>query len=401
MTIEDPMEPAAASAPDFLPYHKKLADHLEREEDGLWNWFASDNMAEQAFEDQRLMLLKNTVRLDLDTYGELYAQAQSVADKLGIEAPITLYQGQGDTRNAFLVFIPGEVNVIFQGDMMEFLGPDELTSVLAHEMAHYLHNTRDEGRYFIADRLLDWICGEPGAHQAHGTSMWLSRLYQEIFADRIGLFVCDNRDAAITSLIKVTTGLSKVSVDAYLTQARETLDLNKSDGAGGRSHPETYIRAIALSDWADDASGADEKLRDLVEGKPKLERLDLLGQQEMTDMTRTLIDTFLAPDWGDSEMLDAHARTFFPEYKRARQQNDGEDTPLSMAEMDESMQEYFAYVLADLATVETELEDTPLMAAFDLSDTLGIADAFDQIAKKDLKLKAVKDIRAKRAEAAS
>lgn len=401
---EVPTALPAAQVPEILPYHKRLADLLERNEDGLWKWFASDDMAEQAFDDHRLHLLKNTVRLDLDTYGELYAQAQHIADKLGIKAPVTLFQGQGDSRNAALVFIPNEVNVIFQGDLMEFLSPDELTSILAHEMAHYLHQTRENGRYFITDRLLDWICGEPGVHHAHANSIWLSRLYQEIYSDRVGLFVCEERDAAISSLIKVGTGLSKVSVDAYLAQAREALELNKGDGTGGFSHPETYVRAIALSDWAGDAQTADEKLPALVEGFAKLERLDLLRQQEMSDLTRILIDEFLKPEWGDAEILEAHARTFYPEYKRPvapAEKTLDEDHPLKqIADFDDSMKEYFAYILADFATIEPELEDTPLMAAFDFSALWGLADVFDKIATDDLKLKAkkVKDIRAKRAE---
>ena len=393
----------APVVPDFLPYHKQLADLLETEEDGLWTWFASDNMAEQAFEDHRLMLLKNTVRLDQDTYGALYAQAQSVAEKLAIEAPITLFQGQRDQRNAALVFIPGEVNIIFEGDMMEFLSEDELTSVLAHEMAHYLHNTREEGRYFITDRLIDWVCGEPGAHVAHGASFRLSRLYQEIFADRVGLSVCQNRDAAISSLVKVTSGLSKVSVDAYLQQARETVELNDSKGADGYSHPETYIRAIALDDWADDPGSADEKLSALVQGPAQLERLDLLTQRDMSEKTRALIDTFLTLDdeWGASEMLEAHARSFFPDYERRPKAEKTDADPLDLAGLDDTMKDYFAYILADLATVDSELEDTPLLAAFDLSARIGLADAFDKIAAADLKLKVkkVKEIRAERSEA--
>lgn len=394
--------PGDVTVPDFLPYHKQLADLLEQHEEGLWSWFASDNMAEQAFDDHRLFLLKNSVRLDADTYGDLYGQAQHVADMLGITAPLTLFQGQGDSRNAALIFIPGEVNVIFQGDLMEFLSPDEMTSVLAHEMAHFLHQTRDEGRYFNTDRLLDWICGEPRAHQAHGTSMWLSRLYQEIFADRVGLFACKDRDAAISSLVKVGSGLSKVSVDAYLAQAREALEMNKGDGTAGQSHPETYVRAIALSDWAEDPDTADEKLVALVEGTAKLERLDLLKQTEMAALTRAVISTFLADDWGDTELMGMHAKAFFIDYARPDTTSQDTDNPLvQIAQMDDSLKEFFAYVLADFATVDPDLEDTPLMAAFDFSAQWGFAEAFDEVVLADLKLtiKKVRDIRSARAEA--
>lgn len=399
------VQPENRTVPDFLPYHKQLADLLEQHEEGLWNWFASDNMAEQAFDEHRLYLLKNSVRLDADTYGELYAQAQHVADELGITAPLTLFQGQGDSRNAALIFIPGEVNIIFQGDLMDFLSHDEMTSVLAHEMAHFLHQTRDEGRYFNSDRLLDWICGEPRAHQAHGTSMWLSRLYQEIFADRIGLFACKDRDVAISSLVKVGSGLSKVSVDAYLAQAREALEMNKGDGTAGQSHPETYVRAIALSDWAQDPDTADEKLAALVEGTAKLERLDLLKQTEITALTRAVISVFLAADWADTELMDVHAKAFFIDYVRPKTPETTSQTaenPLSqIAQMDDSLKEFFAYVLADFVTVDPDLDDTPLMAAFDFSALWGFAEAFDKVVSADLKLtiKKVREIRNARAEA--
>lgn len=382
--------PAASATPDFLPYHKSLADLLHREEDGFWKWFASDNMASQTFDDHRLFLLKNSVRLDQATYGELYEQAQTVADTLQIEAPLTIYQGQGDARNAALIFMPDTVNIIFQGDLIEFLEAEELTAVLAHEMAHYLHHTREDGRYFIADRMLDWICGEHGAHQAHAYSLWLSRLYQEIYADRVGLFVSGNAEASISSLIKVGSGLSKVSVDAYLAQAREALAMSDGRGSEGFTHPETYIRAIALSDWAEDPDTADEKLIELVEGKPKLERLDLLRQVTVTETTRALITQFLSADWAEeSEILCAHARTFFPDFER---KTEVEEAPKEdIAKMDDSLRDYFAFVLADFVTIDPDLDDTPLMAALDISAEWGLEEAFDKIATKDLRIKA-KDI---------
>jgi len=407
MTNENPVEPPEkADIPDFLPYHKQLADLLESHEEGLWRWFASDKLTEQAFDEQRLYLLKNAVRLDAETYPDLYAQAQDVAKRLEITAPVTLYQGQGDNRNAALIFTPGEVNILFQGDLITFLSAAEMTTVLAHEMAHFLHQTREDGRYFNTDRLLEWICGEPNAHQAHGVSAWLSRLYQEVFADRVGLSVSGDRDAAITSLVKVGTGLSKVSVDAYLAQAREALSLNKGDGADGLSHPETYIRAIALDDWATDKTIADDHLADLLQGTAKLERLDLLKQAELTKLTGAFITAFIAADWGDSELLQAHAKMFLPEYERQPQTEEAaketRENLRKIGEMHETVQDYFAYVLTDFATADPELDDTPLLAALTFSADCGIEAAFDRVATKDLKIKAKKlaDLRAAQQEAA-
>ena len=382
--------------PSFLPYHRKLADLLARHEDGIWDWFASDQLTEHAFDEHRLYLLKSSVRLDQDSYGDLYAQAREVASQLDITAPITLYQGTGAQRNAALIYMPREVNLVFEGDILSILNPAEMRCLFGHEMAHFLHQTREDGRYFTADRMLQWICGEGGAHQAHARSLWLSRLYQEIFADRVGLAVCGDRDAAISTLIKASTGLTKFSVPAYLEQARETLGLNAKRGAGGGSHPESYIRAIALDDWASDPTTADERLAGLVEGAWVLERLDLLAQKDIAALTPVLILAFLDSDWGDSETLGAHLQTFDPRLERiSPAPTDGLER---IAELDTSLKSYFAYVLADFATADPELEDVPLFAALDFSHQWGFAAEFDALAVNDLKLtkKKLAELRAER-----
>ena len=75
---------------------------------------------------------------------------------------------------------------------------------------------------------------------------------------------------------------------------------------------------------------------------------------------------------------------------------------MALDDLDASLKDYFAYMLADMATVEPDLEDAPLMASFDLSEELGFADAFDAVANKDLKLtkKRVAAIRKERAKPA-
>ena len=369
--------------PSFLNYHNALADFLQHEEADIWTWFASDKLTEQAFDENRLMLLKNAVRLDAGSHEMLFTAAAEVKEALEIDVPLSLYQGTGHHRNAALVYTPDEVNIMFEGETLDILNDAELRCLLGHEMAHYLHKTREDGRYFTADRMLGWICGENGAHHAHLRSLWLSQLYQEIYADRVGFMVCDDRDAAISLLIKVGSGLKKFSIETYLEQAAEALNLNKKDGSQGVSHPETYIRAIALADWAKDNVTADARLPELVEGDDRLERLDLLAQRKLTDLTRAMIQQFLSADWAQSEELEAHARAFFPDFDSTLIPPD--DTELNaLAEASDDVKDYMASVLLDFAAADPDLEDEPLLRAMAFASKHGLDDAIAPRITKDL-----------------
>lgn len=369
--------------PRFLNYHSTLAEFLQREEADIWSWFASDKLTEQAFDENRLTLLKNAVRLDAASHDRLFAAASEVKETLKIDVPISLYQGTGNNRNAALIYIPNEVNIVFEGETVDILNDAELRCLLGHEMAHYLHKTREDGRYFTADRMLGWICGENGTHQAHVRSMWLSQIYQEIYADRVGLMVCGDRDAAISLLIKVGSGLKTFSVETYLEQAAEALDLNKKDGSHGASHPETYIRAIALADWAKDKEAADARLPELVEGDDRLERLDLLAQRKLTDLTRAMMQQFLNADWARSEEIEAHARAFFPNFDQTARL--GQDVALTaLSEVSDDVKDYMASVLLDFAAADPDLEDEPLLKAIQFASKHGLEDAITPRITKDL-----------------
>ena len=314
--------PAPTELPRPLAYHLDLSAFLAEHEDGLWKWFASDKMTDKAYDEARLYLLKNAVRLDRDTHGGIYAAADGVAAALSIEAPVTIYQmSGGGQRNASLIPMRNEVAILLQGDVQSFLTAAECVALLAHEMAHFQHHHAEEGRLLLADRLLDWICGEPASHKAHARSLWLSRLYQEIYADRVALHVSGDLDATISMLIKMTSGLDRLSTKAYLEQAREALAMAKGGGTQGLSHPESYIRAIAMADWAADPAEADRKLARLVQGKLEVEQLDLLSQREVTAQTRAIITGLLARQWPSADVLEGHARAYFPDFEFCHRQS--------------------------------------------------------------------------------
>lgn len=376
--------------PVFLDYHQTLANLLREHEADIWQWFASDKLVEKAFDENRLTLLKNAVRLDKEGHGELHSAAQAVADMLEINVPITLYQGGDSRRNAALIYIPDEVNIVFEGDFLDILSPPELRYLLGHEMAHFLHKTREDGRYFTADRILSWICGEHGCHQAHQRSLWLSQLYQEIYADRVGYAVCEDRDAAISALIKAISGLKKFSVDGYLKQAREVLALSEEKGSEGVSHPEPYIRAIALDDWATDATAADKSLPVLVEGPVRVDTLDLQGQREVTDLTKRVIAAFLTCEWGMSDDVQAHATSYFPGFEREIPDTPDPLEPLKEASPD--VKDYIVSVLLDFATADPDLEDIPLRDAIRFAQKHDLDDEMEKRITKDLKVSKEKQI---------
>jgi hypothetical protein len=165
----------------------------------------------------------------------------------------------------------------------------------------------------------------------------------------------------------------------------------------GSSHPETFIRAIALDDWVRDPVAADARLAPRIEGKWKLEQLDLLAQADLSNLTLKLIGAFLAPDWGGSETLEAHARSFDPTFER---QSPPDTMGLeAIADLDDSLKSYFAQVIADFATADADLEDAPLVAALQFSARWGFPEAFDVVANTDLGLskKKLADLRAARA----
>lgn len=379
--------------PATLQYHDDLSALLEKNEIELWNWFSGDSFTTEAYEAQRLYLLKNSYRLDDEAHADLYAQAQSVAARLQIELPLTLYQAMNsDLRNAGLIFQPDAIHILFSGDLFKTLSETELTFILGHEMAHHLHNTRQNSRFGTTDRLLDWICGEPGSAAAHANSFRLSRLYQEIFSDRVGLYASQDLDASVAALVRVTSGLQNVSAKAYLKQADEAIAASLKDGeqigSEGWSHPETFIRARALADWHADPETANEKLIRLVEGDQILEQLDLLDQNKLSNLTRDVISIFLKFPWRDKETLVAHAQGFFVNIEAILKTNKATEYSIDDAikSLPKSLKEFFAYVLIDFATIDSDLEDRPLIEAAHFADRLGLSDAFNAALKQDLKL---------------
>ncbi len=371
-----------------LPYHDEIVALLRREEPEAWQWACSVQTLADRADEVRAMLLKQTYRLDATAHAALHASCERAAARLGVAAPISLYQASEGGMNAALHYLPGEAHIVFSGPLLDRLQDAELEAVCGHELAHYLLWSGNEGRYLAADRLLAMACAHPNACASLCETARLYALATEIFADRGGAIGCAGLEPAVAALVKVQTGLAHVSAASYLVQADEICN-SLDDRSDAASHPELFIRARALRLWCeagmDDArvNAADDWLRAALEGALRVDALDMTAQVRLAALTRRVIMRFLLPHPLRSETLLAHARRFFDdlvpdERPDATLRDDIVAAP--------GTHDYVAALLLDFALADRSLEDVPFAAAIDLSQSLGLPDAFERLALEALKM---------------
>jgi len=371
-----------------LPFHRAVVAELQRLEPELWRWFSSAQASTQHEDEVRQELLKSTYRLDAAAHPEAYAAVDRAKEALALSAIVTLYQAQGaDELNAGVLPLADEAHIVFSGPTQTLLTPDELVAVLAHELAHFALWHLDDRAYFVAERMLTAFANDPRAHVAHLAADRRFALTTEVFADRAGLVATGDVAVAVASLVKMTTGLAAVDAPSYLRQADEVFAKGPI-AAQGVTHPEPFIRARALRLWSERNAAADAEVEALITGPLELEALDLVQQAHVTELTRALLEAFVAPRWLQTEQLLAHARLFFADAAPGASERAEivEAWRAALAGSRPSLVDYVAYVLLDLAVADPDLDDEALAAVFTWSDDLAIGDAFDAVVTRELEL---------------
>jgi hypothetical protein len=368
-----------------LPYHEALANYLKTEEPETCAWFGSAQVQSDYVEGLRVELLKQTYRLEATAYPELFAGLAEAKARLGVTAPVTLYQSQNNQQlNATLFHLPGEAHIVFEGGVLQLLNPGELRAVLGHELAHFV--LWNSGSMLLVDRIVHAMAGDPRAEPSHLESARLLRLYTEIYADRGSLRVSSDPAVVVSSLVKIATGLAQVDVPGYLRQAEEIFAHTKAK-TEGVSHPDLFIRARAVMLWAENSPDCDAEIARMIEGERSLDKLDLLGQQRMTTLTHRWLQLFLRPAWFRTDAVRGQARLFFPDFDFAPEGLSDEALLAELRGAAVSIRDYFLYLLLDFCAVDAELELEPLRAAFALASGLGWDERLESLAVKELKLK--------------
>lgn len=384
-------------------YLARLRDVLRSTEPELWEFFASAPRIDALVQEVRGHLLRSAYRLDDGAHEPVLQLAATAADRLGVREPVTLYQAQSGTAaqgNAAVHSLPGEVHVVLSGALLELLDPDEQLAVLGHELAHHVLWSADGGDFWVLDRLVHASAEDIEALPPHEETARRLRLHTELVADRGALLAVDGRvEVAVAALVKLDTGLREVSGAAYLRQAQEVLDAG-GPATAASSHPEGHLRAWALAAWADAGARAEPEIAARLAGPVELDRLDVVGQHDLTELSQRLVRSFLEPEWARTDALLGHARHFGEPALPSGSSPGRAVTAADLAGLGGSVEDYVVHLLLDLATVDEAAEEPALAAAFLLSAELGLDERFDAAVGSELGL-GVREVRSRRRSAAS
>jgi len=384
-----PDEPALSTKRSLqqLPYQSDLVQFLKRIDRDVWQWFADRRLSEKYAEDTRFELLKTTYRVEREAQPDLYSSAQEVADFLGVQAPLTIYQAQNPSGlNASIAYVPGQVHLVLHGPILDQLTPLEVRGLLAHELGHYLLWDQWNGELLIASEVLTALVNDPHAHPAHFATWRLFRLYAEVFCDRAALSVTDDLASVVSMLVKVETGVREVDPAAYFRQADEIF-AKGSVSTTGLTHPETYIRARAAQLWHRSDPDCDDQVAHMIGGEPGIDELDLLEQQRIAAATRRLLDALLCHKWFQTDLVLAQARLYFDNYEPPSEILVDSQLEQAIRGKPDSLRDYFCYVMLDFISADRDLEEPPVAVALLVAEQLGVKSRLIDLIRQDIKLR--------------
>lgn len=378
--MEEPTE-APTHALEPLEFHRDLVAYLQQFEPNVWDWAQSDAMKRQQADEIRDAMLRQTYRLEPGSHPLTYEACKASMARLGIDAPVTLYQANDGAMNASLCYIPGEVHLVFYGPILERLDAQELTALMGHELAHYRLWSADDGAHFAASQILDHALSYPGVEPSHRETARLLSLYTELYADRGAALAAGEVTPAVSMLVKIMTGLGTVDPAAYLRQAEE---LEKADAKSeGGTHPEAFLRARALDLWWRGDPALDDWMGRRIRGNLSIEALDILRQRELTRLTRRFFARFLSQIEVQSDGVLTQVRGYFPDFQP------GEDAidyaAIGPEKIDDPTRDYFIALMFDCAMADPDSRDEVMQAAAKSAEAIGATDLLKAALRRDLK----------------
>lgn len=368
-----------------FPFHSDLRDYFKKQ-DKTWSWFSEEKIKAEQQEAFKTDLLKNSYRIDPDTEPKVYEILNVAKDKLGIIVPITIYQSQSmDGNNAGVVFFENEAHIILSGTILKLLNEDELLVLFGHELSHIVLFSLENGDFEITNRIINTIASDSSSELFYYETARLYQLYTELFCDLGALKVSGNLETTIQTLVKLNTGLEKVSAESYLKQANEILERIEK-GSNGETHPENFIRAKALEIFEKDNSGYYSKTEKIISGKTDLHQLNLFNKKLVFDTTKELISIILKPKWAQSEYCNALYKQYFANSAISSNAFIDAAFKLKIENSRKNLKEYYTYVMLDFALCDPDLKEAFIGHILDIAEQLSLQEEMKTILKKELNL---------------
>ncbi len=370
----------------LLPYHQKVLTHF-KQQPKTWEFFAAAKTREDQLHQYKTSLLKNTYKFSPDTDQKLFQAVHTAKEKLGLNTlSVSIYQAQyTDEINASIIYLESEAHIVFSGQILNLLNDHELLAVIAHELTHIKLYTAVSGDAEVADRIVTAIANSPDSEPSYYETARLFRLYTEIYCDRGAYLVCGDPAPAITSLVKVATGLHEVNADNYCKQAEEIFALDHNTRTQTVSHPENFIRARSLQLWHNQKESAEPAIIKMIEGVTEIDQLDIFKQRELADLTLEILHLYLKPKWFRTTLVMSQAKQYFSTFASNEKIVLTNTLLNNLEQAHESVKEYFSYLLLDFALIDPALEDVPFGWAFQFAEDIYLKEAFDSVVKKEMK----------------
>lgn len=213
----------------------------------------------------------SNLEITRSNYPELIDSLEVVCRTLGIPKVPVLYVEWNDAINAHTIGSDNPIIVLSSGSI-DRLTESELRFVIGHECGHIKGSHSQYQSMALSVTSLGEFIGEwtlgVGKLASQPFQFALTRWsrFSELSCDRAGLLSCQDKDAAISVMIKMA-GLPEkfndsIFHDTFIEQAKrfEAIDFDTASklvkfAAGlGRTHPWTVLRAAEILKWIETGS---------------------------------------------------------------------------------------------------------------------------------------------------
>ena len=227
----------------------------------------------------RIALISNYVKISNELFPSINLSIDRALKNINIKKDdkINFYLTASSENNAFCRVSPStsHVDIVINSRLIELMSSEELSSVIGHELAHFLYK-----HYLYPDP------GKSINETGYINKLSLSKA-AEISADRVGLIACGNLKFSLQSLFKSITGLPdkyiQFDYDFFLKQLNDLKDFKNNFSQMYSTHPSILNRIQALI-WFSQTHEYQNKFLEKDQGDFSLKEVDIKINKSISEV---------------------------------------------------------------------------------------------------------------------